>query len=759
MSLAGCTSGLSVSSHTAITLRPMSRSTARISSLLLTAFLVFPAAAQVQGVSYTAAPEAGRYYFDRNAGLADDYFYGGMLGFGFGEFVELSARYTFAPNVRRDLSRIGGLADPVRQRLADLPERDVTFRTYGGALRLNLGTGGLVPFVKVGTGVLDINGDDLNRSRLIFATGGGGIQMTAGDRYAISVGAENLTYRQNLGATLFTDEDLEGAGLVPQNFQNTLVHNWAVSAALKVYLGGVAPGSETEVDRALRQQLEGGLRGIRMIVEPFYGVVNFNEELAFASSQNLGGVFAGIDMGPYVGLRGFYWRGMPGDEIAFEGLQAYGGELRLAFGAGMNVAPYLILGGGYLDPLDDYEGREGRRPSGEPFLTGGAGLSIPLSDNFELNGGVRLLLTSSEAVDNFSQPSDIYLSPMFSGGLRFAVGGTRPDADRVALARALEEEPVDDDPMRAEIRRLRAQIDSLEEARTGVPRRIEDAPAAVVDDEGRVVADPRVRRSYRSDQMVTIPVPEEGEIYIRYGPPAGTVMETLPDGQSVALLDTSRIQPRAGLSMQDIQSIVRATIREELAGFEAGTTTDAAALVGLEQRVNEQLDRLQLRMEREFATRRTTDPVSVTVDSRLTTRALRPDRGVAAFSPFTGFTLGQASTMNVGVRADYRGDFLPFLSWYPELAFGFGTGGVSYNFNVTGAYRVDIVRQAVPYVGLGLGMLGFNDSPDDLPGVQFLLNAVVGSEFYVGSTRLFAEYMAMDLGDFHRISVGLRYSF
>jgi hypothetical protein len=309
-----------------------------LSGLLLFALLAPQAFAQVRGVSYTLAPEVGRLYFDRNAGLADDYYYGGMLGFGFGEFVELSARYSWAPDLRRDLSDIGGVTDAVRQRLLLLPEREITLRTYGGVLRLNLGTGGIAPFVKVGTGIMDISGDDLNRSRLIYATGGGGLQITASDRYAISIGAENLTYRQNLGATFFTADDLDNAGLIPQNFRTSLVHNWAASVALKVYVGGIAPGSETDVDRELRHQLEGGLRGIRMIVEPFYGVLNFNENLSYAANQRMGGVFAGINMGQYVGLRAFYWRGMPADEVAFEDLQAYGGELRLAFGTGSRAS-------------------------------------------------------------------------------------------------------------------------------------------------------------------------------------------------------------------------------------------------------------------------------------------------------------------------------------------------------------------------------------------------------------------------------------
>jgi hypothetical protein len=724
-------------------------------TLVLAACLIFADAvhAQVRGISYTVAPEVGRYYFDSNAGLADDYFYGGMLGFGFGEFVELSARYTIAPNLRRDLSGISGVSSSVRDRLAELPERTLTMQTYGGALRVNLGSGGLIPFVKVGTGILEFDGDDFNRSRLIYATGGGGVQLSAGDRYAISLSAENLTYRQNLGATMFTSEDFEESGLVPQNFRANLVYNWAVSAGLKVYLGGIAPGSETDVDRELRRQLQGGLRGLQLIVEPFYGVVNFNEELGFAANQHFGGVFAGIDMGPYVGLRGFYWRGMEGGEVAFQDIQAYGGELRLAFGEGMSVSPHFVLGGGYLDPLSGYEGRDGMRPSGEPFVMGGAGLAIPMSERIELTGSFRFLLTSSEAVDNVTQPADIYLSPMYSGGIRFSLGGTRPDVDRFVREEEIDDDLDERDPVAAEIRRLREQIDQLERERTVDTARVRPREVRVDDDRPAAPA----RRTYRSDQMVTIPIPEEGEIYIRYGPPAGTVVEALPGGQGVAVVDTARTRSAAGLTTEEIQRIVRATIREEMAALQT-EPGDPAALLRLEQRINEQLDRMQLRLERGLTEQRRQDPVTLAIDGRGVTR-LRGDRGIAAVHPFAGFMVGQTFQATAGIRADYRGDFLPFLSWYPEMAVGVGGGGYSYNLNMTGVYRLDFFRQLAPYAGLGVGMLGFSEAPEDVPGVQFLLNKVVGTEFLVGDYMLFAEFMLMDFGDFGRVGFGLRYSF
>lgn len=718
------------------------------------------AQAQVRGISYTLSPEVDRVYFDRNAGLEQDYLYGGAIGFGVGQYIELSGLYLMNPRISRNLADITGVDGPMREALLELPIYDVSMNQYGGRLRLNLSSGGLVPFVTLGTGVLQFNAEELNRSRHIYGSAGAGVQLTSGDRYAISIGAENFAYRYNLGATFFSEEDLASVGLTRQNFGQTLVYNWSVRAALKVYIGGADPGAMTDVDYALRNQLSGGLRGLRLVVEPFYGYVDFGKELNFAPGQRFAGVFSGIDMGPYAGLRGFYWRAMPEDEIAFQDLQAFGGELRLALSSGRNITPVVTLGGGYLDVLEDYEGRDGARPSGEPFAMGGAMLRIPLSDQIQVTGGLRMLLISSAGVDNLTEPSDIYFSTMLTGGIRFAVGGRSAEQPPM-IAEDVEVDEADD-PRAAEIRRLRRQIAELEQARGDSIAAAEDLDAVQAQDLSAPRAEAPSVRTYRSNQMVSIPVPEEGEIYIRYGPPPGTITEPIPGGR-VALVDTTTVQVQSGaITAAEIQRIVRETVRAELADYE-GTTTDGVAMARLEQQINARLDELATRVDR--AALRQIDPSPVIVDRRpdadrvtiIDGRTTRSAPGLVAGIPFLGMTAGDASSLTLGVRGDYRTDFLSFLNWHPEFAVGFGTGGYSYNLNAHGVYSLDFLKRITPYAGVGFGILGFNEPPEDVPGVQFLFNIVTGAEFSYGRSRLFAEYAAMDIGDYHRLIVGYRF--
>lgn len=734
-------------------------------AFLLLLLMASSARAQVSGISYTIAPEVDRVFFDRNAGLEDDFLYGGAVGFGIGQYVELSALFLHNPSLSRNLADITGVDASLHEALLELPIYDVSMNQYGGRLRLNTSSGGLVPFITVGTGVLQFDADELNRSRHIYGSAGAGLQLTSGDRFALSVGAENFAYRYNLGATFFSEDDLASVALTPQNFGQTLVYNWSVRAALKVYLGGIDPGAMTDVDYALRNQFSGGLRGMRLVVEPFYGSVDFGKELNFAPNQRFAGVFSGIDMGPYVGLRGFYWRGMPDDEIAFQDIQAFGGELRLALSSGRSLTPVVTLGGGYLDVLDRYEGRDGARASGEAFAMGGALLRLPVSEQVQVTGGMRMMLISSEGVDNLAEPSDIHFSTMLTGGIRFSIGGGRDDVPSMLAEAPLDEvDVVDDDPRAAEIRRLRQRIDELEEARVDSIRAAQDPDAPRIQVE---TATPRETapavRTYRSDQMVSIPVPEEGEIYIRYGPPAGTISEPLPGGR-VALVDTTAAQVQSGaISAADIQRIVRETVRAELADYE-GATTDATALARIEQQINARLDEISGRVDQ--ASLRQVDPAPVVVDRRdsgervtiVDGRARTTAPGLVAGVPFIGMTAGDATSLTLGVRGDYRADVLRFLNWHPEFAVGFGTGGYSYNLNLHGVYSLDFLQRVTPYAGLGFGILGFNEPPEDVPGVQFLFNLVTGAEFSYGNSRLFVEYAAMDIGDFHRIVVGYRVS-
>ncbi|RMF62458.1 MAG: hypothetical protein D6746_04000, partial [Bacteroidetes bacterium] len=428
--------------------------------------------AQVSGISYTLTPTIEHVEFDNESGLDNTQFYGGRVGFSFGEYVELSGLYLYTPEGR---TRLGGLAvlqdrDPGLD--LDLLARDVTMHRYGGQLKFNVGTGIVHPYLVVGTGIFRFEPDNLDASETIYLSGGAGIQYALDRRYTFTVGVEGLTYRHN-AATLLSEADLSDLGLTRDDFTLERRTNLGVRAGFQVYLGGRRPGELTELDRAFEEQFSGGLRNLRLQVEPFWGQVDFDADLGFQNTQRMAGVFAGLDFGPYVGVRGFYWRGVQDGEIAkFVDLQAYGGEMKLAFStSGQGLTPYLTLGGGVMDVFGDYQGNTTVVPEDQTFAMGGVGASLPLGETIRLHGSVRSLLMSTVDAEQVSDPNQIQTSFMYSAGLSFSLGRKAPSAGALIgeeISRTRAEAMTAQERLAAElaereraIRRAKARIDSL----------------------------------------------------------------------------------------------------------------------------------------------------------------------------------------------------------------------------------------------------------------------------------------------------------
>ncbi len=791
---------------------PYKRCKGLIAALALVMLLLVPGAAQAQvsGLSYTLSPSGQRLFFDDNAGLDDAFLYGGELGFGFGRFVELSALYQFNNDLKTDFSALTGLDEATAARIAGLDGRGLELQQYGIGLKFNLAPGAAVPFVRLGAGILRFNPDDLNPSETIWLSGGAGLQFSLARRYSISVSAENLSYRYNLGAAFFSEEDLAQAELTPESFNQVQVNNLAVRVGLQLYIGGRKPGETTDLDRALRSQLSGGLRAVTLQLEPFYGTVTFDKDLGFKENQRMAGINAGLNLGPYVGVRGFYWRGMEEDKVDPDELQAYGGALRLNLGSGWNATPYLTLGGGYMDVLDKYEGRiDGETPSDKPFLLAGGGLVLPLGESLRLNGGVRALLMSTEGTDNLSDPNDVTTSLMYSLGLNFVLGAPDRSAgavfeSRFAEARTREER------LALMMEHTEARLDSL----ANVLAELQEANGAgmMAGDSLRMV---QQGLDVRGRQMVTFPIPETGEIYIRYGEPGSRLVESFaarPDGTvqrdtmrvimssadttgigvadsafTAALLDTtqtSQFTPAQQLTAAQIQQIVRQTLREEQ--DEAGTTTlEGSDFERLERRLEMRLLELENSLQRQINSERGGQPEqpstiiiqpggeqqrvtpggTVEVRSGDRVEVVGGQSGLVAVLPLAGFTFGDPVQAVVGLRGDYRnaGSFRIL----PEFVFGLGTGTFSYHASLNGAYSFwenlqsvrNIAGPVRPYVGAGVGFLGFNDAPEDVSGVQFTFNLLIGTEYEYGPGVFFAEVMPIDFGDYTRLLAGYRVNF
>lgn len=812
--------------------------------ILLLLFFVLPASAQVTGISYTLAPMGNRVYWDDDAGLGDGYLYGGQIGLGFGQYLELSGVYLFNNNdflgaeIETDFSNFSGNNETVLEALAALEARPVDVQRYGAKIRLNVGSGNVIPFITGGTGVIRFDPQDLNETESIYLTGGVGVTFSLADRYTISVAGEGLGYRFN-PSVFVSEEDLTDIGIGRTNFNTQEVYNPSLSASVKFYLGGREESGLTDVDRALLSQFRGG--GFRLAVEPFYGQINFSEDLRLPENQALAGVSAGFDFGPYVGLRGFYWRALEQEKALddfttdFTDLTFYGGELDLRFANQFGgITPYLKVGGGYMNAGSDYESFSGFSPDDRYFAMGGGGIEVPLSAALKLQGSVRALLMSNEEVEDLNDPGNVFASYMYSAGLTFNLGGSgRTAGDVLARQQVAEREEAMQrtEQMELELAQLRAQVDSMETARmrqmiaqqprvrqqpvvvtepvmmqdsTGAwkPVMVQDSTGAwqpLMREQPMAVEEPMSQpQSNISRETITVPVPETGEIYIRFGKPDSTASRFEASSlqeRRVALADSSAMQRamEPGLSAEEMRAIMRDVIREQM----EETGTDNVVEMDIEQRLRDLEDRMDERMEREMdrlradmrardAMRRDDDPDVIYLDREgnqvdapvvtyrtegegtemdsvevVVRRGLVnafQDRERAGVLPFTGVRVGRGpEQFLIGTRLDYRfpGRSVRFM---PEVVIGFGDG-TSLNLiaNAVQPLRFTLgVDAAQPYVGGGLGFV----SNDGLSGLNLVLNLLGGVEYTLGNGfTVFGEYNTQDFFDFNRIFVGARLRF
>jgi hypothetical protein len=760
--------------------------------LLLLTVLAPGLRAQVRGLTYTAAPAVARMSFDDQAGFRDGTFLGGSLGFGFGEFLELSGVYLRAAGVRTDLRSLDAPASATPSLEAYSNER-FTLSRYGAAIRVNAGRSALRPFARVGAGVLRFDPQEraTSTTEAIYVQGGAGVAFAVANRYTLALSAARLAYRYSPYSTFGFGSDLS---LQPEDFPLRTVTGTEVQAALRVYLGGRAPGQETEADRALRRQLGG--EGVRVFAEPSYGVLDFNSRLgtAFPDRQPVAGVSAGLDLGPYVGLRGFYLRATdedgPFDDPfgGFRDLALYGGELNFRFAQPITsgITPYLVAGAGYLDAGSNYgpPGTTGP-PSDRYFAVAGAGVEVPLTRGLRLKAGVRSLLMSADDDGNVVLPTKVYSSGAYTAGVAFSFGAGRsaevPEAPVAVRERAAL------DSLRAESTRLRAETAALQAemrrtrdlyaALAGADSTRRDSLLALLAVERPLRASEPVRadtarrdtvRSNISNRVLQIPVPEVGEIYIRFGAAgepvqvetayAPPIVTTLAPG--TALPGTT--PPTGGLTAEQVRTLVRETIRAELA--QSGAAGRALTQSDVERAVREAL-RTQTSRDADLnaiAQRLTAIEGRIAAPAVQRDTAMQvPPRRVSPYRfsnvmPYGGVRWGGGLTQAlVGVRGEFR-QADGGARFVPEVAVGFGDGAAS--FQAFGNYVLPItspVEPFMPYAGAGLGLT----TRSGLDGLGVALNLLAGTEYPVGPGRAFVEFSTLDFFSFNRVLAGYRFSF
>jgi hypothetical protein len=283
---------------------------------------------------------------------------------------------------------------------------------------------------------------------------------------------------------------------------------------------------------------------VALPVDVFAGQQNFSGASGLPR-QNIVGLRTGIDFGPLVGLRGFYWRGVNDNFSRQQGVQAYGGEAQFSLNAGPGVNPFLIAGAGQIDFTDRYAastaaGAPVPPPADQTALILGGGVKIPVGTRFQLTGAARNYLSAADRrTQDVAEASQLRSNWQFSVGMSFGVGGrgarrqvaAAPRRDTVFVERASgrlvreadvaaadESAPATERVVVTERLAVTARGDTLRGAAADSALAADRTTRAV---EVRSVAPAGRAGSYASDRTVQIVVPTEGEIIVRYGPQRG----------------------------------------------------------------------------------------------------------------------------------------------------------------------------------------------------------------------------------------------
>jgi hypothetical protein len=696
-----------------------------------------------QDIRFLIGGAANHIRWDDQLGLDNGRLFGVRAGIDFGPVVGLRAHYLQGDDFSTRFDEITIVDDA-----PTIENQDVKVNSIGGDIVVNLLSGSFIPYALAGGGILRFQPAEGSRSDQIYGRLGAGVGFEISRSLRADVWAANT--RMRMDRFRFAPP-LDG-GYPGDPESDDLRSNWTYGIGLGLDLGGTGR-------TAVAQQWS----ALSFPVQLYAGQLRYDR--GGIEDQNLIGARAGVDF-RLVGLRAFYWRGLNDDWDDTNRIQSFGGEAQFNLSAGSGIAPFLVLGAGRLDYRDGFADPAGVRPDDEEFLIGGAGLAIRLTDAFTINVAARDYIFSTVDPEDVSSTDELTHNWLFSAGIGFNVGRTRSEP---TLAQAPS-------PDEAVVRGSAAEGDRTARAGTDDPR------------------------------VIQIPVPERGEVYIRFGEgarmqvqagdaarEAGRLTSQEMDSLAEALaaqLSGQRGAARTTDATMDAERL-RAIIRDELARIEpaaarvdpAAPARDAAAFAAQDQRlrevVREELERLGIREQleqisrelRERETQREQPARTVVVEPDRDTARTRvvevddqPGIMGSLVNPvaYLAVALSEPSHVAFGGRIEtgrLRG--MESVAVVPEAALGFVNDGTSFlgaaNLEYSFAQLMMGDNFSIrPVVRPGIGILSVPGH-----GTEGVLNFTYGFTSRVGrdsSMRWFVEHQGIDLFDRSRLSAGLSWT-
>ena len=759
----------------------------KIVVITLLLFACMQMKAQVSDISINITPTAGYTWWDNQLFIEDGAMVGGMVGFGFGRFLELRGIYEQSLDLKSTLNNLKVPSDIVDK----FSSRTVDVTRWGGEFKANIPTGGwLAPYITLGTGVQKLKLDDLKQEQ-IYLSGGLGTKFNLGDRVTLNfegkVHAFNMDPSSILRVTDPTSSDFNN--WIDNNISDKRMINLSLNVGLQFYLGGKNQRDYTDLDRAYNKKFSNGFSGLRFVLEPGGAYINFDDNTNLRNTYLLGGA-AGFDFNDYVGLRGFYYQSTNDEKIStdFDNLSMYGidfiGKLNVARG----VVPYLTIGGGYLNVYDSYVGKMSLLATNSGyFAKGGLGLSIPISNYFEIFGGANMMFTSDKKDPaDLQSTDDLKQHVIYNVGLKFNLGkSANPD-------RALDsyvQRSVDDRTMMYEQRNaeLKKELDQAYEANDSQKaarilsekQRLETEMVASSDKQ-RVTPVYNVTDVSSSDGQTLIRLtPAELESLVDKVVKGVGRLERIVMGGNVApyVQQPASIQP----NVASMQPQAASQISPQIYVPETFNNSNQELMNEL-QRISTRIDDNSRKIDNAFRQQSASDKtyilnpgsnqpsygvppmgrdnIIISPDgSRQNMNAQRNSQGrptswvlYKGLSPFLGVNFGEATSLLFGIKANYGFSSSDFI-FTPDLYFGVG-GKVAYglNANVIYPFYANNYSKFSPYVGLGLGL-------NKLQDFDFGVNIIGGTYLQVGNGSMFLEYTSRRFFKNNQLSIGYRFDF
>ncbi len=741
--------------------------------------------AQMKDVTVTLQPTASYNWFDKNTAIEDGVMYGGRIGFGFGESIELRGIYERSADLKNTVNDL----DFFSQNFVDnFNARSVEIERIGGEFKANIPTRGtFVPFITFGAGVqkLKVDAAALNspsreiNSEQIYANLGLGTQIKLGTRLFLNLEAKNTVFNLNPGSILFQDgqDPSEIEGFLNDN-NDSRMYNWSVLAGLQLYLGGRAPEEMSALDRAYRNKFSGGMGGLKLIIEPAGAFVNFDDETNLADSYFVGGK-VGFDFNQYVGIRGFYYQSTKDEQISFDfdKVAMYGGEFIAKLNVSRGLVPYINVGGGYLNVYNDYVGKDGLTSANSGyFAKGGLGLNVPLGKNVEVFGDASLMYTTERNADQLQDiqaPDDLKQHTMYSVGIRFQLGKNAADPDKIVQNEI-------DQQVAMQRKADQKRIDELEAELSDAYKNNDSKKAVEIieekkDLESKMDKDQQIdstkMKSAKDSKVEMTPKELEDliEKVIQGVDEESSKPQTIDDRMD--RLERLLLEVNTGSYRENVsparQEDASQRILDKLNELDRKIDNNSDRINNLNNPQGQNQDKTviissgqQNAVPAPQVVQGSETKVTTDADGNTTVKEDTADKGVATgwvvnkgFSLFTGAVVANDASLIVGIRGNYAFTNSPFV-FMPDIYLAPGKNtGFGINANVVVPFKVEAGVILDPYVGLGLG---YNDAVGES---TFSPNLIIGTSFNVLGGKLFADYTMHNFIDIHQISVGYKLNF